>query len=226
MQAVFDPEDLRAFETGFKTTNRKRGITFNATAFFYDYRDIQLLSSPAGAPAGTLPVIINAAEAIVKGIDVSTRVQSTDALELSLGATFLDAAFDDFVSSDPNNPATDPDRSGGPLPQAPDVSINLGSKYHWRTETGKFTARLGYHYQSAVYFNGFKNRAVREGSYGLLDASLAFETRKGRWYAELFGKNLTDELYARSKVRDDPLVGVMRFWGEPRTIGLRVGFRL
>ncbi|VAW74567.1 Outer membrane receptor proteins, mostly Fe transport [hydrothermal vent metagenome] len=226
VQAAFDPEDLRAFETGFKVTDRKRRINLNAALFYYDYRDIQLLVPPVNAPVGTLPVVINAAEATIKGIDVSTRIQTTDALELSLGATFLDAAFDKFVSIDPNNPAADPNRSGGPLPQAPDVSINLGSRYHWRTGIGKFTARLGYRYQSAVYFNSFKDRAVKEASYGLLDASIAFESRKGRWYAELFGKNLTDELYARSKIRDDPLVGVMRFWGDPRTIGLRVGFRL
>jgi iron complex outermembrane receptor protein len=226
VQPAFDPEDLRAYEVGFKASSPEDSVRFHSAAFYYDYRDIQLLTPPANAPVGTFPIVINAAEATVKGVDLSGSMRPIDDLELSLGITLLDAKFDKFVSIDPNNPADDPDRAGDPTPQAPDISLNLGTVYRWLTDNCEFMARLYYRYQSAVYFNPYKDSAVRQDGYGLLDASISFEGGKGHWYGELFGRNLTDELYARSKIRVDPTVGVMRFWGDPRTFGIRVGFRL
>ncbi len=225
VQPAFNSEDLRAFEAGFKMDNPMRNIQLNVALFYYDYKDIQLLTPPENAPVGTFPIVINAAEATIMGIDMSGSIQLTDNLELSMGMELLDAEFDRFVSIDPNNPTNDPNHASDPLPQAPHLSLYLGSAYRWQTDTGKYTTRLGYRYQSTAYFNPYKDRAVRQDGYGLLDASIAYEDMKGRWFAELFGKNITDELYARSIIRLEPVTGVARFWGDPRTIGLRVGIK-
>ncbi len=46
-----------------------------------------------------------------------------------------------------------------------------------------------------------------------------------RWLIALWGKNLADTLYAHTKIRQDPLVGNLRFWGAPRTYGVQFSVR-
>lgn len=226
-QASFDPEFLWAYEVGIKSTTPDRRLRVNGSLFYYDYKDIQLLTPPENAVAGTFPLIINAANATIKGLDLDASIQATERLGLSLGMTLLDSQFDEFVSIDPNNPADDPDRSGNPLPQAPDVSLNVGANYsYFLPRGGGLTLIGGYRYQSSVFYNVYKDRATKQDGYGLVDASVTYESRKGHWYAELFGKNLTDELYKQNVIRQDPIFGVLRFWGAPRTVGLRLGYRL
>jgi hypothetical protein len=48
---------------------------------------------------------------------------------------------------------------------------------------------------------------------------------EGRWSVALCGRNLTDELYALSLIRQDPLVGKLSLRGAPRTFGVEVAAR-
>jgi iron complex outermembrane receptor protein len=66
---------------------------------------------------------------------------------------------------------------------------------------------------------------VRQGSYGLVGARLELSGHEGRWSLALFGRNLSDELYAQNVIRQDPLVGKLSFWGAPRTFGIELAGR-
>lgn len=227
IQPSFDPEYLWAYEAGLKMTLPSKKLRINAALFYYDYKDIQLLTLPPGAAPGTLPIIDNATSASIRGLDLQAWYQPRWNLGFTAGATLLDARFEEFDSIDPNNPAKNPDRSGDPLPQAPNVSLVLGGEYRWALpHSGDLRLAANYRYQSAVYFNPYKDQAVRQGDYSLFNASLTYDSRKGNWYAELYGNNLTDELYAQNIIRLDPVIGTARYWGEPRTFGLRIGYRL
>ena len=225
IQAPFDPEFLWAYEAGVKASWPARALRANAAAFYYDYSDMQLNTPPGDAPPGTFPRVINAAESTLYGLDLELLWQARSDLELSLRAMLLDARFDDFVSFDPNNPDVDPDRADGRLPQAPELSYNLGAWYSHPLAQGTLRFGAEYRYQSPIYFNIYQDPALRQGGYGLVNATVTFESRDERWYAELYGRNLTDELYQQTILRNDPLTGTKRFWGAPRIFGLRVGYR-
>lgn len=226
VQPSFKPEFLWSYELGLKSTLPQWGFRFNSSLFYYDYEDIQLLTPPENAVAGTFPVIINAANATIKGLELETSLQATQRLGLSLSLTLLDSEFEDFVSSDPNNPTDDPDRSGNSLPQAPDLSLNAGAKYDRHLANGGLvTIRGGYRYQSSVFYSVYRDRATKQDGFGLWDASVTYDSPKGHWYAELFGKNLSDELYQQNVINQQTIFGVLQFWGAPRTVGLRVGYR-
>jgi outer membrane receptor protein involved in Fe transport len=90
---------------------------------------------------------------------------------------------------------------------------------------GDIKLSVDYRYQSAVYFNPYKDWAVRQAAYSLVNASLGFHDRKDGWYAEFYVNNLADKLYAQNIIRIDPVVGTARYWGKPRTFGLRIGYR-
>jgi iron complex outermembrane receptor protein len=169
--------------------------------------------------------VINAAQATLRGAELELFYQPRWNLGLSMGLALLDARFDDFTSVDLNNPTDDPDRAGNRIPQAPRTSLNLGAEYRWRLDEGMLTLGAGARYQSTTYFNIYQDPAVRQDGYSLLDASLAYESYQGRWYAELYGRNLTDRLYAQNIFRNEDRQGTKRFWGPPRTLGLRLGYR-
>jgi iron complex outermembrane receptor protein len=226
IQAAFAPEDLLAYEVGLKTTLRSQRVRINAALFHYDYEDLQLNTPPTGAPVGTFPRVINAAKAIVRGADLELLIRPLgSAFTLSFGATLLDGEFDEFVSLDPNNPGVNPDRAGNRLPQAPEVSANVRGEYVWTLSRGTVALAGEYRRQSATYFNIYEDPALRQAGYGAVNASLQFESARGDWYASLVGRNLTDELYAQTLLRNDPLGGVKVLWAAPRTFGVTFGYR-
>ncbi len=224
-EASYSPETLTAYETGTRLEFPSVAMRLNAALFYYDYRDIQIVTLPPGSPSGTLPIVDNAARASVRGLEFKATYQPGD-FSLNAGATFLDANFDKFDSVDPNNPTNDSDRSGDPLPNAPDLSAVLGLDYLWRVHAaGGVRMGLDYRYQSKVYFNPYADPAVSQGAYSLINGTVRYIPTSGFWYAELWGRNLTDKEYAQNVIRIDPSVGTRRVWGEPRTYGIRVGFK-
>lgn len=226
VQPPFDPEFLWDYEAGVKTTFPQQHLRVNTALFHYDYENMQLDTPPTGAPAGTFPIVINAAKATIDGADFDVLFEPSHNVDLSLGATALfTARFDQFVSLDPNNPTSNPDHAGQRLPQAPDLSLRLGAGYAWPVSEGRVTLKGQYRYQSLTYYNIYQDETVRQGGYGVVDAGLTFEPPKGDWSVELYGQNLTDKLYAQNVIRMDPLTGTLRLWGAPRTVGLRVGYR-
>ena len=74
-------------------------------------------------------------------------------------------------------------------------------------------------------FSLYADPALMQRGYGLLNASLAYTGVGGRWQTEIYARNLTDELYAETILRRDPLSGTKRFWGAPRTVGMRASYR-
>lgn len=223
-QTSFNPEYLWAYEIGLKTTPKDSVYRFNGSIFHYDYKDMQVLTLEPGAPVTAYPIVTNATESTIQGVDLEIWYWPVQGLEFSSGITLLDAHFDKFISVDPNNPTANSDRSGNALPQAPDASVNLGAKYVMLFSHGTLTSRLDYRYQSDVYFNPFEDSAVRQEGYGLVDVGFRYESLKGHWDAEFFINNLTDKLYSETIIRQDPLVGTLYTWGAPRTLGVRFGY--
>ena len=199
----------------------------NFAGFYYDYSDIQLLTLPPDAPVGAFPVVFNAAESSYRGLELEFMSRPISSLDINLSFAWLDAQFDEFVAVDPNNPQNgEVDRAGESMPQAPEFSMNASAQYHWPVKNlGNLSLRGEYYYQSMIFFNSFQDDVVSQSGYSLVNARLQLESKNKRWSVALWGKNLTDKLYAHTKIRQDPLVGNLRFWGAPRTYGLQFSVR-
>ena len=112
------------------------------------------------------------------------------------------------------------------MPQAPELSINIGGQYTWQLfNTGDFTLRGEYRYQSSIYFNTFQDPVVSQGGYGLLHPELTFESKNRHWYIIVSGRNLLNKLYTQTRIRQDPVVGNLLFFGAPRTYEIQVGYQ-
>ena len=85
----FDDETLWNYEAGVKY--QKRGITFNAAAFYTDIKNLQI-NVAAGSCSSR--VSINAEKAHTMGVEAEFSVRPVTGLELSVAGSVLEAEFD------------------------------------------------------------------------------------------------------------------------------------
>lgn len=220
----FDPETLWAYELGNKATLYNGQVRLNTALFYYDYSDLQLNTIPPGSPVGTFQIVINAAEAKIKGFEADVAIAATEKLEINFGLSLLDAEFDEFSALNPNDVASgETDRSGQRMPRAPEVSLNVGAQYTWRAENGDLALRADYRYESDQFLDAFADDAVQRDSNSIFNARFSYDSDED-WKVSVWGRNLTDEEVVQSSLRVDGLFGTIQFYAPPRTYGATMEF--
>lgn len=225
-QSSFEEESLWAYEAGYKKTLFNDRAYLNAAAFIYDYSDLQLLTIPPGAPAGTFQIVINAGEATIKGAELDLSLSATKNVDFNFSMALLDAQYDSFVATNPNVPdQLDVNRQGERLPRAPEFSFAAGAQYItdiWGRDT---RLQTNLRYESFQFLDAFQDSLVSRDENITLDAQLQHDL-KDSIYLTLWAKNLTNEETVGSALRVDGLFGVIEFFMPPRTYGasLTVGF--
>lgn len=217
--SVVEPEKLMAYEAGIKSEWFDRTLRANASAFYYDYTDLQVFGlAPGAVPTQTL---FNAEEAEITGVEFDLTSVPLTGLELSLAGTYLDAEYTNFVTP------LGQDFSGNSMVAAPDWSLVARGRY----ETGPIWGDLGLvagadaTYTGDQYFDTQNTERLAQGEYWLVNARLALRPQDGRWELAAFVKNLADEEYVVDAfdVADfgfDELV-----YGDPRTYGISLTYR-
>ena len=221
----FDPEFLWAYELGVKAEILDRRARINSALFYYDYSDLQLNTIPPGSPVGTFQIVINAAEATIRGWDLDSAWAVSENLTVNIGFQLLDAEFDDFIALNPNNlDAGEADRSGDRLPRAPETSFNVGAEYRWRLGENPLRARMDVRYESEQFLDIFSDDAVQRDSNVVVNAQISYDFGD-RVTVSAWGRNLTDEEIVQSSLRVDGLFGTIQFFAPPRAYGATLDFR-
>ena len=213
----FQPEQIRAYEAGVKSTFLDNRLRANASAFYYDYKDLQVSQYDA-----TAVVITNAGAATIKGVDLDVSIVPVDALEFKFAAEYLDAKFDTFMTFDPDNPAGGPqDLSGFPLPRAPKFSYTTSANYsHDFGSDYSLDWFAEYARTDQVNYSVFNQPYIEQPAFGLLSARLTASRHDGKLSVSLWGKNLTDEVWYQHVIRNTSFVGAIGSPAQPRTFGI------
>ena len=240
LQPSFDEETITSYEVGIKS-RPSRGVTFNASAFSYDYDDLQV--SVLFPDRSTVE---NAASARIRGLDVELLVRPNARFGFDLSFEFLDDEFREFTSQNPTDIASlqdqllaagtldvshllgagvliEPtDQAGKGLPRAPDFSAAASIRYAFDLgSSGSLLARAEYQYTDDLAFDPFEN--FIQQSYGLLHAQLRWTAPGTRLFVGLYGRNLGDEEYRLTEFFTT-YTGSLRVWAPPREIGVQLGF--
>lgn len=188
---VFNPETVLAYEVGVKLTGFEQRLRVSVAGFYMDYSDLQLTSVAADPNGLIISVVQNAGDAKMQGLEFELAARPTPDFELQLGIGYLDAEYTRLNAS--IDPSITIDKE---LPKAPELTLNIGGAYEWRlADRGALVARVDYSYQSEVFHTPDNLAVISQPGYGLLRASLAFESHSGKWALSVFGTNLTDEEY-------------------------------
>lgn len=194
------PENLTAYEIGVKTALPKRMGFFNASFFYYDYRDMQvsvggLFLNPDGSLDTSRPPFFfteNAGKARIYGVDVQlSDFKLHEYVKLEASATLLSAQFTDYETIDNNrNPIN---YAGNTLPRAPEISATSAiSLDKLPVGFADFSLRGELNHRSQVFFNQLNNPLNGQGPVTLVNASARLDFADGRYAITANARNLTN----------------------------------
>lgn len=227
------PEKVDAFEAGFKSASRD--ITFNAAAFYYDYRGTQVNATISGQNGQVFNQLFNVPKSRIYGVEADASLRLSDAFDLRGAVAYTHARYVDFKSAPgyvdaPANPATlggllyanvSLDVSGKTMVRSPEFTASATLAYHASLDDNKeLEVTLSPYYSSRVYFT-FDNSLSQTG-YVTLDAA-ATVTVDDRIKVSVFGRNLTDRKYRVSMSQNALSLEGARY-AQPRVYGLSLGY--
>jgi iron complex outermembrane receptor protein len=216
--APYEPEELTDYEAGVKTRLAGGALQLEASAFWYDYKDLQTQTF-TNVGAVSLIKLGNVGKATVKGLDAQATWLPTRGLTLNVGLGLLDTELGAFQTAGAAGPITV--AKGNKLPNAPDVTFNGQARYEWAL-AGDWTAAIqaGAHYSSNVFKEALNTPYLSADSYWLFDARAAISSSAG-WEVAVWGKNLGDEQYV-TQATDNGIGMGYRVFNAPRTYGVSV----
>jgi len=217
----FEPEEITSLELGAKLALADGRIRINLASFYYDYSDLQVSQFEVATTGAPRVVITNASDAEIKGLELELVAYPSPRWRLTGALSYLDASYESYNAQRPGANTTDIDVSGNALNSAPKHSVILSSDFEQPLLNGSLNYRLSYHWQDEIFFTPFNDPITRQGAYGLINASLSFETQGKQWELQLYGKNLADKEYTNASQDFSPL-GVTLAITEPRTYGLKL----
>ena len=179
------PEELNAFELGFKSEWLEHRLRLNGAAYYYDYKNNQVLTY-----LYAVAQLIRNAPAKNKGAEFEVEYAPTESLRLGLGAAYVDAIVQDIDARGTGVP-------GDYIPSnAPRWSGNAMARYTWPAFTGHLSAQIDGNYLSSFWFGIADIPDIRQGSYGLANARLNYLTHSEKIEVGVSLENLADKHYA------------------------------
>jgi len=209
----YDPEEVINYEIGAKTDLFDNRVRLNVAAFQMDYTNLQ---SQQLILECLCTVTSNAGAADIRGVEAELTWAVTDNLLINASGSLIDAEYVDFVSS------AGVVFSGKRIQRSPENKFNLGFSYDFGQGAldRAFSLKANYTQTGESFWT--PANTIKQEAFGLLDASLRFQPPNADWNVTVWGKNLTDELYA---VNAQAFFGdLMNFYGAPRTYGVDLSY--
>jgi iron complex outermembrane receptor protein len=202
----FGPEELEAYEFGFKTRWFDQRIQANGAIFYNDYLGYQatpnqcvddagqILPLPFGTP-GLCGQYLNVADAEVKGAELELEFFPMDGLMIEAAYSYLDFKFGTpFI-------ATTAVIAGRAAPGLGKTKWSMGAQYEFNFSSGaSLTPRVDVVHTPE--YCGDLNCTIRSfnDEYDLVNARLTFRSPDKDWNVAFEMTNVTDELYDLNKL--------------------------
>jgi iron complex outermembrane receptor protein len=187
----YEPEDLLAYEAGISATLPGQRSTVRASAFYYDFEDMQV-QTVALLANRVATVIDNAGAARIYGLDVSSTTRVSDRVTFSGALVFMPKReFVEFVAA-----SSGADVSGNTISRAPEWSVSVSVGYRVPIGTfGELTTEIDYNYRSEFFFTKENTAILSQEPFGLLNLAVRFESAADRWYVFASARNALDAEY-------------------------------
>lgn len=233
---VVQPEEIDAYEIGFKSDLADRRLRLNVSAFLYDYSNLQQQIYGLGGIT-----VINAASARLKGIDVDIVARPVRDLTLSFSANYLESEYKSYplapnyvflpsgefaVAGTPAStgalvPGTPTrDATGNELVGAPPFGMQASATYTLRTGIGTFDTTGNLNWQKRQFADPQNTIAIPART--LISLTEQWTSNDGNTTITAWAKNLTNKIYDVSLSLLTP-AGLVGNPGAPRTYGVTIG---
>ena len=242
----YEPEEADSFEVGLKVDFLDGRARLNTAVFFVEYTDMQRAAIVTNtATGGQETVIFNAGKVSASGIEFEGSFLFNDNWSGRLNLGYLDAEYDEFLldldvdgTCTPGTPLCQ-DLSGRPVTRAPELQFGADLTYDTQIgSAGSLRAQVSVYYQDKnTFYYAAPSFEVDQSpefmsqwdteieEYTVFDAFVTYTHSSGKWYASLYGKNLSDERYVSAS---QYVGGLWTFstYAPPLTYGIEFGVSL
>ena len=189
---VVAPEEVTAYEAGFKTALNDGGVRLTGAIFHYDFENIQLnvLETNAG-----VIFLVDGVEADITGAELGIEAQLSDSFDVFANATYLDTEYNTdatIVATGVTQPI-----AGNDLALSPEFAAAFGVNYSQDiTSDIVMTGRFIGNYNSGYWTdqsNTFGSGGDDDEGFFVANASVDFT--KGNWTLSGYINNMFDEEY-------------------------------
>lgn len=227
------PEKLNAYEIGYKSSWFDGALTFNATVFHYDYKDVQVNvvgPNPGAVGGATVSYLQNAARADVDGAEFELTAAPLTGLKLNAALGLLDTEYKQLqVLNGGANLA------GARFVRSPKVTLNAGASYRFGlADLGSIELAADARYQSRQFYYVTPQDPATRGylqqkPYTLTNIRVTYTSPNEKVAASGFVNNLFDVRYLNHALPAynvaQGVTGDTVAWADPLTAGASVIFR-
>jgi outer membrane receptor protein involved in Fe transport len=209
---TFGSDEIDNWELGLRSTWLDGRLTFDVTAFYIDWKNLQVLQR-----AGVIAYTDNVGSAEVKGAEAALNILLDENWSFMLHASYQDAKITEAFQSGEFGFVP----SGTPLPNAPKWTGSAQLRYQRAVASTEVDSSLTYYYRSSSTNNLINS--IPLDAYGTLDLAVGVQWPmiKLKPRLSLIGKNLTDEneaIFGFKLAGRDPVISM----NQPRQVGLKL----
>lgn len=187
----FEPEYVKAYEIGLKSTLAENTLRLNGALFLNKYEDLQV---QVFRDASLSVINDNAAESEVLGVEVDFEWLATDALSLYGTLGWMDAEYTEL----------DPDAEAfgitldHELVNTPEYTANLSASYEISLGDWLLTPRLDWNYRSEMFKDTRNSELIKADELRLWNAAVQLSSPDESLVGTFRVDNLTGENYLLS----------------------------
>lgn len=227
------PEDINAYEVGFKYEDR--GFSFEAAAFYYDYKNLQVSIYRTGTAE-----IINAATSEIYGLEGALHYQVTPAFQINAGASYVHARYKRFNNapvyvrcSELGEETAATCAANGvsfvvvpttledvTMQRTPEFTGFVGARYETDLAGGELALSGNLFYSSSFFF-GPSGVQFEQGGYETLALRAQWNAPDDGFHVAVFGDNVTNSRYLTQAQYSS--FGIGANWSKPVTYGVELG---
>jgi len=227
---AFKPEILYAYELGFKA-DVARTLRINGSAFYYDYRNQQVLGVVVDPDNGAIGRITNAPKSKIYGGEIELQYVPVEGLTFTQSLGYKYGEYVKYDDVDPTSVHIDPatgkytystiSLKGQKLPFA---NWSYGGSVDWTVPIGNYSIETEADYSYRDTMPSFLGPVFKVKRFWLANATLTLRAQDG-WYVGVYGRNIFNEKYDLTRNYFLPNAKIASP-GRPATYGVRLGFHI
>jgi iron complex outermembrane receptor protein len=213
----YEPEYVKNYEFGWKTTLQDGRMIFNGAIFRSDYDDKQESILIPVDLSNVATVVRNASSLEMTGLELEVMYQVTQAWNVMATYGYIDSEYADYLADlTGDNIVTD---NSALVPRnTPKNTFGLTTSYTAKVGNGDLKARISYRHRSDMETNSSNNPLGTLDSISNVNATVSYTI--DNYGVSLWGRNITDQREERWAT-----IGGLTsrgWWNEPATYGVTV----
>jgi iron complex outermembrane receptor protein len=225
------PEKVTNYEVGIKSDWLDGRLRANASVFRMEYTDFQTIktvSDLSQGPTGTR-TIVDTADAEVQGLETEFIINPVEWFDATIRYTWLDTEFTKFIQTSSFTAAGTPvfvDGAGNHLSRTPEHAVvaDVGFQTSEGASWGWLRFDVTMDYQSEIFDNNVNDFVEYRRPRTLWNSSLTYHINDDM-SVQVWGHNLTDEVYRTWQTNSGTARYHMVQYGPPRQIGVTLNTR-